>query len=315
MKKVFIDGETGTTGLQVRQRLQNHPDIDILSIDPAEKRDIEVKRRLMQAADVSVLCLPDDAAKESAKLAAEAGCRVLDASSAHRTANGWVYGLPELTSDQRQAIANAQFVSNPGCYPTGVILLLQPLIAANLLPKSAFYCINAVSGYSGGGNALIDRYENSTDQAPSFAAYGLDFAHKHLPEIQTWSGLSQKPVFIPSVGNFRQGMLIFIPIQTAAGISVEDLYNELVRSYQDETFVSVAPFNEIAAVSAPFITPHGLENSNRVELSVFGSPDRCTGLLVAKLDNLGKGASGAAVQNLNLMLGFHEGVGVDLQSV
>ncbi|WP_409523922.1 N-acetyl-gamma-glutamyl-phosphate reductase [Nitrincola sp. MINF-07-Sa-05] len=313
MKKVFIDGETGTTGLQVRQRLQNHPNIDILSIAPADKRDPEVKRRLMQAADVSVLCLPDDAAKESAKLAAEAGCRVLDASSAHRTANGWVYGLPELTSGQRQAIAKAQFVSNPGCYPTGVILLLQPLIAANLLPEYALYSINAVSGYSGGGNALIERYENATGQVPSFAAYGLDFAHKHLPEIQTWSGLSQKPVFIPSVGNFRQGMLIFIPIQTAAGISIEDLYNELVRTYQDETFVTVAPFNEVAPESAPFITPHGLENSNRVELSVFGSPDQCSGLLVAKLDNLGKGASGAAVQNLNLMLGFHEDVGVDLQ--
>lgn len=312
MKKIFIDGETGTTGLQVRQRLQRHPGIEILSIDPADKRDPTAKRRLMQAADITVLCLPDDAARESAGLAADAGCRVLDASTAHRTASGWVYGLPELAPEQRTAIANAHRVSNPGCYPTGVVLLLRPLLAAGLLPPSGFYAINAVSGYSGGGKSLIERYESDGDRAPRFAAYGLDFSHKHLPEIQHWSGLTRQPVFIPSVGHYPQGMLIFIPVHTTEGISVAQLHDHLVRTYLGEAFVTMNPFNEIADESAPFITPHGLDNSNRIELSVFGSPDQRSGLLVAKLDNLGKGASGAAVQNLNLMLGFPEHLGVDL---
>jgi len=311
MKKIFIDGETGTTGLQVRQRLQGHPGIEVLGIDPADKRDPEAKRRLMQAADVSVLCLPDDAARESCVLAADTGCRVLDASTAHRTADGWVYGLPEMSADQRSAIGNAQRVSNPGCYPTGVILLLRPLLTTGLLSPSGFYAINAISGYSGGGKGLIERYE-SDDGAPRFAAYGLDFSHKHLPEIQRWSGLDRQPVFIPSVGHYAQGMLIFIPVRTSEGISVAQLHDQLMRTYLAEAFVKVQPFNEITEDTAPFITPHGLDNSNRVELSVFGSPDQRSGLLVAKLDNLGKGASGAAVQNLNLMLGFPEHLGVDL---
>ncbi|MHA6962528.1 N-acetyl-gamma-glutamyl-phosphate reductase [Zobellella denitrificans] len=312
MKKVFIDGETGTTGLQVRQRLQRHPGIDILSIDPADKRDPEIKRRLMQAADVAVLCLPDDAARESAALAADVGCRVLDASTAHRTASDWVYGLPELAPGQRAAIADARQVSNPGCYPTGALLLLRPLLAAGLLPPSGFYAINAVSGYSGGGKSLIERYECNPGRAPGFAAYGLGFSHKHLPEIQYWSGLTQRPVFIPSVGDYAQGMLIFIPVDTAGGPAPARLHAELLHAYRSEAFVRVNPFNEIVDESAPFITPHGLDNSNRVELSVFGSPDQNSCLLVAKLDNLGKGASGAAVQNLNLMLGFPEQLGVDL---
>jgi N-acetyl-gamma-glutamyl-phosphate reductase len=313
VKRIFIDGETGTTGLQVRQRLQRHPGIEILSIEPADKRNPEAKRRLLQTADISVLCLPDDAARESASLAADAGCRVLDASSAHRTASDWIYGLPELAPEQRTAIAAARFVSNPGCYPTGIVLLLRPLLTAGLLPPSGFYAINAVSGYSGGGKSLIERYESDPDQAPRFAAYGLDFAHKHLPEIQQWSGLTRQPVFIPSVGHYRQGMVVFIPVRTTEGISVAQLHDQLLRTYLGEAFVKLNPFNEIADASAPFVTPHGLENSNRVELSVFGAPDQRSGLLVAKLDNLGKGASGAAVQNLNLMLGFPEHLGVDLQ--
>ncbi|MBJ7539589.1 N-acetyl-gamma-glutamyl-phosphate reductase [Marinomonas transparens] len=311
MKKVFIDGESGTTGLQVRERLINHPNIEIISIDPAKKRDEAEKRRLMKEADVTVLCLPDDAAKESVKLAKEEGCRILDASSVHRVAEGWSYGLAELDVTQRDKIANAQFVSNPGCYPTGVILLLKPLIEAGLLPANGDYAINAISGYSGGGNALIDRYEKEPN-APIFGVYGLNFAHKHLPELEKWSGMAKKPIFIPSVGNFRQGMLTFVPVELGEGVSAQQLHAKLAEVYGKEAFISVNDYNVIADDAAPFLTPHDIDNSNRVELSVFGSADGQSCLLAAKFDNLGKGASGAAVQNLNIMLGFDEKLAVEL---
>jgi N-acetyl-gamma-glutamyl-phosphate reductase len=311
VKKVFIDGETGTTGLQVRDRLVNHPNISIISIDPAKKRDVEEKRRLMKEADVTVLCLPDDAAKDSVVLAKEEGCRILDASSVHRVADGWVYGLPELDVTQRAKIKDAQFVSNPGCYPTGAILLLKPLVEAGLLPASGDYSINAISGYSGGGNALIDRYEN-TDNAPIFGAYGLTFNHKHLPEIKTWSGINKAPIFVPSVGNFSQGMLTFLPIQLKGEVTMAQLQAKLADVYATDSFVKVNDFNAVEDAAAPFLTPHGLENTNLVELSVLSGPDNQSGVLVAKLDNLGKGASGAAVQNLNIMLGFAEETAVNL---
>ncbi|MEL0614831.1 N-acetyl-gamma-glutamyl-phosphate reductase [Marinomonas arenicola] len=311
MKKVFIDGETGTTGLQVRDRLVNHPNISIISIDPAKKRDVEEKRRLMKEADVTVLCLPDDAAKDSVVLAKEEGCRILDASSVHRVADGWVYGLPELDVTQRAKIKDAQFVSNPGCYPTGAILLLKPLVEAGLLPAAGDYSINAISGYSGGGNALIDRYEN-TDNAPIFGAYGLTFNHKHLPEIKTWSGINKAPIFVPSVGSFSQGMLTFLPIQLKGEVTMAQLQAKLADVYASDSFVKVNDFNAVEDTAAPFLTPHGLENTNLVELSVLSGPDNQSGVLVAKLDNLGKGASGAAVQNLNIMLGFAEETAVNL---
>lgn len=311
MKKVFIDGETGTTGLQVRERLLNHSGIEIISIDPAKKRDTEEKRRLMKAADVTVLCLPDDAAKESVILAKEEGCRILDASSVHRVAEGWVYGLAELDPSQREKIKNAQFVSNPGCYPTGAILLLKPLVEAGLLAADGDYSVNAVSGYSGGGNAMIDRYEKEPN-APTFAAYGLTFSHKHLPEMKVWSGLIKAPLFQPSVGSFRQGMLTCLPMQLKNGMSMKQLHAKLAQTYANEAFVKVNDFNEIVDAASPHLTPHGLENTNMIELSVLASPDQQTGILAAKLDNLGKGASGAAVQNLNIMLGFAEDIAVNI---
>ena len=312
MKKVFIDGETGTTGLQVKDRLVNHPDIEIISIDPTKKRDMEEKRRLMKEADVTVLCLPDDAAIESVILAKEEGCRILDASSVHRVAEGWVYGLPELDVSQRDKIKAAQFVSNPGCYPTGAILLLKPLIEAGLLPADGDYSINAVSGYSGGGNALIDRYEG-TENAPVYGAYGLTFNHKHLPEIKTWSGLDKAPIFMPSVGSFRQGMLTFLPIQLKNGVTMTQLQTKLAEVYANDAFVTVNEVNHVVDDAEPFLTPHGLEDTNQIELSVLSAPDNQSGVLVAKLDNLGKGASGAAVQNLNIMLGFDEAAAVNLR--
>ncbi|WP_137170151.1 N-acetyl-gamma-glutamyl-phosphate reductase [Marinomonas sp. FW-1] len=312
MKKVFIDGETGTTGLQVKDRLVKHPHIEIISIDPDKKRDVEEKRRLMKEADVTVLCLPDDAAKDSVVLAKEEGCRILDASSVHRVAEGWVYGLPELDVTQREKIKGAQFVSNPGCYPTGAILLLKPLIEAGLLSASYDYSINAVSGYSGGGNALIDRFE-SGNEVPVFGAYGLSFNHKHLAEMKKWSGLDNAPIFVPSVGNFRQGMLTFLPIHLKDGVTMAQLQAKLAEVYAGDRFVTVNELNAIADSAAPFLTPHGLEDTNQIELSVLSEPSNTSGILVAKLDNLGKGASGAAVQNLNIMLGFDEDIAVNLR--
>lgn len=311
MKKVFIDGETGTTGLQVRERLVNHPDIEIISIDPDKKRDVEEKRRLMNEADVTVLCLPDDAAKDSVALAKEEGCRILDASSVHRVAEGWVYGMAELDPSQRAKIQTAQFVSNPGCYPTGIILLLKPLVEKGLLAAGGHYSVNAISGYTGGGKQLIEKYEGN-DQAPTYGTYGLNFKHKHLPEIHKWSGLEHAPIFIPSVGNFAQGMLISIPVTLGDNVDASALQAALAETYAEEAFVTVHDYNQLNDPHAPFLTPHGLENTNQVELAVFASEDGKSAVLSAKLDNLGKGASGAAVQNLNIMLGFAEETAVVL---
>ena len=311
MKKVFIDGETGTTCLQVRERLVNHPDIKVISIDPDKKRDVEEKRRLMKEADVTVLCLPDDAAKDTVALAQAEGCRVLDASSVHRVAEGWVYGMAELDQGQRQLIKDAQFVSNPGCYPTGIILLLKPLVEQGLLAADGHYTVNAISGYTGGGKQLIEKYE-SNEATPAYATYGLNFKHKHLPEIQKWSQLTHAPIFIPSVGDFAQGMLISMPMTLSGDMTGKALHQALADTYASESFVTVHPFNEVADNHAPFLTPHGLENTNQVELAVFASEDGQSVVLSAKLDNLGKGASGAAVQNLNLMLGCQEDTAVAL---
>ena len=310
--RIFIDGESGTTGLQIRSRLQNHPHIEIVSIDHDKRRDNDAKRALMQSVEVTVLCLPDDAAKESAALAADAGCRVLDASSAHRTAPGWVFGMPELSLGQRDAIRGAAKVSNPGCYSTGAILLLRPLVDAGLLDPAVAYPITAVSGYTGGGNKLIEKYETPGAPPSAFAAYGLDFSHKHLPEIQVWSALATRPFFLPSVASYAQGMLVFIQVEHASDDRSARIHEALARRYEQEGFIEVRSYNEIDPATAPYLTPHGIEGSNAVQLTVFGAKEGNKTLLVAKLDNLGKGASGAAVQNLNVMLGLGEGIATAL---
>lgn len=300
--RIFIDGQSGTTGMQIRQRLASHPFIEVVTIDPEQRRDVNAKRSLMEAVDITVLCLPDDAARETAAMAEELGCRVLDASSAHRTAPGWVFGMPELAPGQREAIASARAVSNPGCYATGAILLLRPLIQAKLLASDAGLNINAISGYSGGGSKLVEQYEQGA--GPAYGAYGLGFDHKHIPEIQHWSGLAARPIFQPAVGDYAQGMLVMIPLLAAP--SASELHQVLSDYYRGEAFVQVQPYNEVPADTAPYLTPLGMNGSNRAELHVFGSAQTGQSMLVAKLDNLGKGASGAAVQNLNLMLGLEE---------
>jgi len=304
--RVFIDGQAGTTGLQIQQRLVNHPQIDMLNIDEAQRKDARARQALMKQADVTILCLPDAAAREAVALADEVGARVLDASSAHRVADGWVYGLAELAPDQREKIRTASHVSNPGCYATGAIALLAPLTQAGLLQADRPLAINAVSGYSGGGKQMIEKYQQA---GTGYAAYGLGFDHKHLKEIQAWSGLSSRPIFQPAVGDYAQGMLVFIPLNDVDG---EPLQQALAQFYAAQPFIKVHELNQLDADSAPYLLPEALNNTNNMELFVFSHAEQRQSILVARLDNLGKGASGAAVQNLNIMLGLNEETCVNL---
>lgn len=306
--KVFIDGEAGTTGLQIRARLQPRRDIELLSIDPAKRKDPLERKRLLNAADVAVLCLHDDLAKAAVAMLENPQTRILDASSAHRVAEGWVYGFPELTPEQPARIRQARFVSNPGCYPTGVIALLRPLIDAALLPAEFAASVNAISGYSGGGRQLIDAMEGRGEHrlAGDYRAYGLELTHKHLPEITLYSRLRHPPIFTPAVGRFRQGMLDFVPVHLWAlpkRVRASELHEALVERYRGQRFVRVMPL-ETYGQYHPVLDPQALNGTNLLELFVFENPEREQALLVARLDNLGKGASGAAVQNLDIMLGL-----------
>ena len=300
---VFIDGEAGTTGLLIRERLGAHRRVRLLSVPEASRKDSGARKEAMAQADLAVLCLPDDAARESVALADSlpgGGPRILDASTAHRVAQGWVYGFPELSPAQAEAVRTARRVSNPGCYPTGGIALIRPLVDAGILPADYPLTINAVSGYSGGGKSMIAAYEGGT--APSFELYGLGLQHKHLPELHKFSGLSRRPIFVPSVGNFRQGMLISVPLhlETLPGKpKASDLQAALQARYAGSRWVSVVPVEASGKLEA-----ESLNVTNALELRVFSNETHRQAVLVAKLDNLGKGASGAAVQNLELMLGL-----------
>jgi N-acetyl-gamma-glutamyl-phosphate reductase len=306
--KVFIDGEAGTTGLQIRARLQFRNDIELISIDPAKRKDILERKRLLNSVEVAILCLQDDLAKQTVGMLENPQTRLLDASSAHRVAEGWVYGFPELTQGQPARIRKARLVSNPGCYPTGAIALLRPLVGAGLLPSRFAASVQGISGYSGGGRQLIDAMEGRGGHrlAGDFRAYGLELTHKHVPEMTVYSGLEQAPIFNPAVARFRQGMLDFIPVHLWAlphKVTGADLHEALALRYQNQRFIQVMPL-ETYAQHHPVLDPQRLNGTNRMELFVFENPEREQVLLVARFDNLGKGASGAAVQNLDLMLGL-----------
>ncbi len=312
MAKVFIDGEAGTTGLQIRERLEGRRDLELVSIDPARRKDADERKRLLNSVEAVILCLPDDAAREAVGLIDNDAVKVIDASTAHRVAPDWTYGFAEMAKEQRAKIAASKRVSNPGCYPTGFIALVRPLVEQGVVPRDWPLSVNAVSGYSGGGKAMIAEFEDEASpgftRAP-FRIYAMAQTHKHVPEMQKYADLARAPIFAPSVGRYYNGMIVEVPLPLATmdnGAKLGDVHAVLAQAYEGERFVKVTPLEESRALKT--LEPQGLNGTNCLDLFVFGHNGEAR--LVALLDNLGKGASGAAVQNLNLMLGLEEDAGL-----
>lgn len=305
--RIFIDGAAGTTGLEIRDRLQGRDEFELIVLDDAKRKDVSARQEALHEADVAILCLPDDAAREAVKLAEGSNTRIIDASSAHRVAEGWTYGFPELIGHDR--IANAQFVSNPGCYPTGFLALIAPLVRAGLLPADWPYTVNAVSGYSGGGNAMIDRFEASPEIA--FRTYGLSLTHKHLPEMKKHAGLAHPVLFAPSVIPAHRGMIVEVPLHLGAMANdpnADQLHEALRSFYAGSRIIRVSEGD----APAELLLKQGARANDAMELLVCGNEGGWNARLIARLDNLGKGASGAAIQNLNIMCGIEETTGLRL---
>ena len=307
---VYIDGKEGTTGLQIYDRLAGREDIQLLLIDEEKRKDVEERRRLMNQADLVFLCLPDQAAREAVSLVANDRTRIIDASTAHRTAPGWVYGFPELGCGQREAIAKARRVANPGCYATGFIALVRPLVERGVLPADAALTAHALSGYTGGGKKTIAQYE-AADREPELVSprhYAVNLNHKHIPEMMAVCGLTRRPIFMPIICDFPQGMVVTVPLyldQLRGEQSVGSLREVYDDYYRGAAFVKLRPAD---APACGFIGSNNLAGSNELQIFVCGNDEQV--MLAARLDNLGKGASGAAVQNMNLMLGFEETTGL-----
>lgn len=315
MFKVYVDGQEGTTGLEIHERLSNHPGVELIRIDPDKRKDPTERQKILNQADVAFLCLPDVASKEAAEMTTNPNTRLIDASTAFRTDPNWVYGLPEMNRQQRLLIKNAKRVSNPGCYPTGFVLLVRPLIEKGIIGSDYPVTCSAISGYSGGGKKLIAAYEAPDAPKDHLMArpYAFGLKHKHAPEMKIHSKLDTTPIFMPSVGNYYKGMLVMVPLFSRLCKSknvtpefLSDFYNEY---YTGERFIRVMPVNNDSALDSGFLDPQGVNDTNVNEVFVFGHADQM--ILVSRLDNLGKGASGAAVQNMNVMLGFDEGTGLE----
>jgi len=310
--KVFVDGQEGTTGLRIHEVLARRGEIEVLRIDPERRKDSAERARLLNAADVAFLCLPDAAAREAASWVSNSGTCVIDASTAHRTAPGWVFGLPELTADQRQRIRASKRISNPGCHATCFILLIRPLVDAGLVPAGLPLAATSITGYSGGGKKMIEQYQAGGD--PRLTAprpYGLALAHKHIPEMTTHARLSAQPVFMPIVASFYKGLAVSVPLhfsQLKAGTDGAALHRTLVERYQGERFIRVMPLSDPATLDEGYFDVQACNDSNRCDLFVFANDRQA--LLMSRLDNLGKGASGAAVQAMNVHLGLDEASGL-----
>ncbi|QFT77045.1 N-acetyl-gamma-glutamyl-phosphate reductase [Erythrobacter sp. THAF29] len=305
--RIFIDGAAGTTGLEIRERLEGRSEFELLLLDESQRKDAGARKTALSEADIAILCLPDDAAREAVSLAEGTGTRIIDASSAHRVSEGWTYGFPEIVGHEK--IAGARLVSNPGCYPTGFIALVAPLVRAGLVPADWPMTVNAVSGYSGGGKALIERFES--EGAPAFRAYGFDMEHKHRPEMKLHSGLEHDVIFAPSVVPAYRGMIVEVPLHLGAmstGACADDLRNSLAQFYAHSPVIAVRDKADLAEMTLEV----SAAPSDAMELFVFGNEGGWHARLVARLDNLGKGASGAAIQNLNIMCGLDETAGLKL---